>query len=123
MDLIRFCIFIIFVIVSIFIILLILIQDEQGDGIGGVFGGGSSSIFGAKSSSVAVKITGFFIAFFFIFVVLLSFMNTKRADNSFLNDIKTENKNSSTFWDNENNESDTNINKINKSKEKDLKEK
>lgn len=120
MDLIRFCIFIIFVIVSIFIILLILIQDEQGDGIGGVFGGGSSSIFGAKSSSVAVKITGFFIAFFFIFVVLLSFMNTKRADNSFLNDIKTENKNSSTFWDNENNESGTNINK---SKEKDLKEK
>lgn len=118
MDLIRFCIFVIFVIVSIFIVLLILIQDEQGDGIGGVFGGGSSSIFGAKSSSVAVKITGFFIAFFFIFVVLLSFMNTKRADNSFLNDIKTENKNSSTFWDNENNESDTNINK---SKEKDLK--
>nr|WP_267509953.1 preprotein translocase subunit SecG [Borreliella garinii] len=121
MDLIRFCIFIIFVIVSIFIILLILIQDEQGDGIGGVFGGGSSSIFGAKSSSVAVKVTGFFIAFFFIFVILLSFMNTKRADNSFLDDIKTENKNSSTFWDNDNNESDTNINN-NKIKEKDLKE-
>ncbi len=120
MDLIRFCIFVIFVIVSIFIILLILIQDEQGDGIGGVFGGGSSSIFGAKSSSVAVKVTGFFIAFFFIFVILLSFMNTKRADNSFLDDIKTENKNSSTFWDNENNESDTNINKI---KEKDLERK
>ncbi|WKC87755.1 preprotein translocase subunit SecG [Borreliella japonica] len=120
MGLVRFCIFMIFVIVSIFIILLILIQDEQGDGIGGVFGGGSSSIFGAKSSSVAVKITGFFIACFFVFVVLLSFMNTRRADNSFLDDIKTENKNSSTFWDNENNESDTNINEI---KEKDMKEK
>ncbi|EEC20875.1 putative protein-export membrane protein SecG [Borreliella afzelii ACA-1] len=118
MDLVRFCIFVIFVIVSIFIILLVLIQDEQGDGIGGVFGGGSSSIFGAKSSSVAVKITGFFIAFFFIFVVLLSFMNTRRVDNSFLKDIKTENKNSSTFWDNENNESDTNIDEV---EEKNLK--
>lgn len=118
MDLVRFCIFVIFVIVSIFIILLVLIQDEQGDGIGGVFGGGSSSIFGARSSSVAVKITGFFIAFFFIFVVLLSFMNTRRADNSFLKDIKTENKNSSTFWDNENNESDTNIDEV---EEKNLK--
>ncbi|EEF84129.1 preprotein translocase subunit SecG [Borreliella spielmanii] len=116
MDLIRFCIFIIFVIVSIFIVLLILIQDEQGDGIGGVFGGGSSSIFGAKSSSVAVKITGFFIALFFIFVVLLSFMNTRRADNSFLNDIKTENNNSSTFWDNESNESDTNVNEVEEKK-------
>ncbi|WPM06233.1 preprotein translocase subunit SecG [Borreliella sinica] len=120
MDLVRFCIFIIFVIVSIFIILLILIQDEQGDGIGGVFGGGSSSIFGAKSSSVAVKITGFFIACFFIFVVLLSFMNTRRADNSLLDNIKKENENNSTFWDNENNESDANINKI---EEKDSKEK
>lgn len=119
MDLVRFCIFVIFVIVSIFIILLVLIQDEQGDGIGGVFGGGgSSSIFGAKSSSVAVKITGFFIAFFFIFVVLLSFINTRRADNSFLKDIKTETKNSSTFWDNENNESDTNIDEV---EEKNLK--
>ncbi|WKC75802.1 preprotein translocase subunit SecG [Borreliella valaisiana] len=120
MDLVRFCIFIFFFIVSIFIILLVLIQDEQGDGIGGVFGGGSSSIFGAKSSSVAVKITGFFIALFFIFVILLSFMNTRRADNSFLNDIKTENKDSSTFWNNENNESDTNVNEI---EEKILKEK
>ncbi len=91
MDLVRFCIFVIFVIVSIFIILLVLIQDEQGDGIGGVFGGGSSSIFGAKSSSVAVK-----------------------------KDIRTENKNSSTFWDNENNESDTNIDEV---EEKNLKEK
>ncbi len=120
MDLVRFFIFIIFVIASIFIILLVLIQDEQGDGIGGVFGGGSSSIFGAKSSSVAVKITGFFIALFFIFVVLLSFLNTRRADDSFLNDIKTENKNSSTFWDDENSESDANINEI---KENNLKEK
>ncbi|WNY66443.1 preprotein translocase subunit SecG [Borreliella lusitaniae] len=119
MDLVRFCIFVFFVIVSIFIILLILIQDEQGDGIGGVFGGGSSSIFGAKSSNVAVRITGFFIALFFIFVVLLSFMNTRRADNSFLNDIKTENENSSTFWDNDNNKSDANIDKV---EEKTLKE-
>ncbi len=45
-------------------------------------------------------------------------MNTRRADNSFLKDIKTENKNSSTFWDNENNESDTNIDEV---EEKNLK--
>ncbi|AJA89904.1 preprotein translocase subunit SecG [Borreliella chilensis] len=120
MDLFRFFIFIIFVIVSIFIILLVLIQDEQGDGIGGVFGGGSSSIFGAKSSSVAVKITGFFIALFFIFVVSLSFMNTRRADNSFLDGIKAEDKNSSTFWDNESNQSDIDVDEF---KEENSKEK
>ncbi len=79
------------------IILLVLFQDEQGDGIGGVFGGGSSSIFGAKSSNIAIRITAFFITLFFIFVIALSFINTKRVDNSLLRDVKIDEK-SSTFW-------------------------
>ncbi len=89
--------FIFFIVTSFLIILLVLFQDEQGDGIGGVFGGGSSSIFGAKSSNIAVRITGFFIALFFIFVVALSFINTKRVDDSLLKNVKT-NEKSSTFW-------------------------
>ncbi|ETZ18096.1 Protein translocase subunit secG [Borrelia duttonii CR2A] len=64
LELVRFLVFIFFVITSFMIILLVLFQDEQGDGIGGVFGGGSSSIFGARSSSVAIKITAFFITLF-----------------------------------------------------------
>ncbi|AYE35950.1 preprotein translocase subunit SecG [Borrelia turcica IST7] len=97
MELFKFLMFVFFIVTSFMIILLVLFQDEQGDGIGGVFGGGSSSIFGAKSSNVAIKITGFFIALFFIFVVTLSFINTKRVDDSLLKDIKT-NEKSSPFW-------------------------
>ena len=64
MELFKFLMFVFFIVTSFMIILLVLFQDEQGDGIGGVFGGGSSSIFGAKSSNVAIRITGFFIALF-----------------------------------------------------------
>ncbi|UER67271.1 preprotein translocase subunit SecG [Borrelia sp. BU AG58] len=97
MEFFRFLMFVFFIVTSFAIILLVLFQDEQGDGIGGVFGGGSSSIFGAKSSNVAIKITGFFIALFFIFVVTLSFINTKRVDDSLLKDVKI-NEKSSRFW-------------------------
>ncbi|AAX16576.1 preprotein translocase subunit SecG [Borrelia hermsii] len=97
MELFRFLIFVFFIITSFMIILLVLFQDEQGDGIGGVFGGGSSSIFGAKSSNIAIRITAFFITLFFIFVIALSFINTKRVDNSLLRDVKIDEK-SSTFW-------------------------
>ncbi|UGQ15768.1 preprotein translocase subunit SecG [Borrelia sp. RT5S] len=100
MELFRFLMFVFFIVTSFMIILLVLFQDEQGDGIGGVFGGGSSSIFGAKSSNVAIKITGFFIALFFIFVVALSFVNTKRVDDSLLKEVKI-NEKGSQFWNDE----------------------
>ncbi|AHH08016.1 Protein translocase subunit secG [Borrelia anserina BA2] len=103
LELIKFLIFVFFIITSFIIILLVLFQDDQGDGIGGVFGGGSSSIFGAKSSSVAIKITSFFIILFFIFVIALSFINTKRVDDSLLKDVKV-NEEGSTFWDDDSNE-------------------
>ncbi|BCR21498.1 preprotein translocase subunit SecG [Borrelia sp. HM] len=99
MELFKFLTFIFFIIISFVIILLLLLQDEQGDGIGGgMFGGGSSSIFGAKSSSIAVGITAFFISLFFICVIILSFINTKKVDDSLLKDVKV-NEKSSTFWD------------------------
>ncbi|WKC57641.1 preprotein translocase subunit SecG [Borrelia sp. P9F1] len=100
MELFRFLIFVFFIVTSFMIILLVLFQDEQGDGIGGVFGGGSSSIFGAKSSNVAIKITGVFIALFFVFVVALSFVNTKRVDDSLLKDVRM-NEKDSQFWTDE----------------------
>ncbi|WP_024654200.1 preprotein translocase subunit SecG [Borrelia persica] len=110
MELFRFLVFVFFVITSFMIILLVLFQDEQGDGIGGVFGGGSSSIFGARSSSVAIKITAFFITLFFIFVIALSFINTRRVDSDLLKDVKVDEK-SSTFWDDDTNKTEDVLNK------------
>ncbi|QFP42240.1 preprotein translocase subunit SecG [Borrelia miyamotoi] len=106
MELFRFLTFVFFIITSFVIILLLLFQDEQSDSIGGVFGGGSFSIFGSKSSNIAVRITAFFITLFFIFVVVLSFINTKRVDDNLLKDIKA-NEKTSTFWDDVEQDKDT----------------
>ena len=46
-----------FVIVALFLIGMVLIQDEQGDGLAGMFGGGSSSTFGSRAGNVLTTTT------------------------------------------------------------------
>ncbi|NOY08173.1 MAG: preprotein translocase subunit SecG [Spirochaetes bacterium] len=48
---------ILFVASALFLILFILIQDEQGEGMGGIFGGGGGGAFGPRSGNVLTKIT------------------------------------------------------------------
>ncbi|MDA3850771.1 MAG: preprotein translocase subunit SecG [Spirochaetaceae bacterium] len=64
---------VLFVIVSLLLVILVLIQDEQGDSIGGIFGGSSTSTFGASSSSVLGKITRVFGASFIVLSLLVAF--------------------------------------------------
>ncbi|MBN2626381.1 MAG: preprotein translocase subunit SecG [Spirochaetales bacterium] len=49
--------FVLYVFDAILLAFFVLIQDEQGDSLGGIFGGGSNTAFGASSSNVLVKIT------------------------------------------------------------------
>jgi preprotein translocase subunit SecG len=46
-----------FVIVAILLILLVLVQNEEGDSLGGIFAGGSGSAFGSRSGNVLTKTT------------------------------------------------------------------
>lgn len=49
---------VIFAITAVLIIILVLLQDEQGEGFGGLFGGGGSSTpFGATGGNVLTKAT------------------------------------------------------------------
>lgn len=52
--------FVVFAITAVLIITLILLQDEQGEGFGGLFGGGGTTPFGAVGGSVLVKATSIF---------------------------------------------------------------
>ena len=55
---------IVFVVASILLVVIVLVQDEQGEGLGGLFGGGSSTAFGARSGNVLTKFTSILAAIF-----------------------------------------------------------
>jgi preprotein translocase subunit SecG len=46
-----------FVIIAVLLVLLVLIQNEEGDGLGGIFAGGSSTAFGSRSGNVLTRAT------------------------------------------------------------------
>lgn len=46
-----------FVIVAVLLILLVLVQNEEGDSLGGIFAGGSGSAFGSRSGNVLTRTT------------------------------------------------------------------
>lgn len=66
---------VLFVIVSVLLILIVLIQDEDGSSLGGVFAGSSNTAFGSRSASVVVKFTYVLGAMFFILAISLAFIN------------------------------------------------
>lgn len=74
---------VVFVLVALLLSFLVLIQDEQGDSIGGLFGGGSSaSPFGASSNSVLVRITAVAgTVFMALSLCVAFFVKTPAADN------------------------------------------
>ena len=66
---------IIFVIACLLLILMVLIQDEQGEGLGGLFGGGSSTPFGSRSGNVLTRFTSIFAAVFLVVSLVLAWVN------------------------------------------------
>lgn len=68
-----------FVIVAILLILLVLIQNEEGDSLGGIFAGGSGSAFGSRSGNVLTRITTVLGALFLIFSLGLALFNKSPA--------------------------------------------
>jgi len=68
-----------FVIVAILLILFVLIQDEEGDSLGGIFAGGSGSAFGSRSGNVLTRTTTVLGALFLIISLGLALMHRSSA--------------------------------------------
>jgi len=66
---------VIFVIIAILLILLVLIQNEEGEGLGGIFGGGGATAFGSRSGNVLTKTTTVLGTLFLVISLGLAIMN------------------------------------------------
>jgi preprotein translocase subunit SecG len=63
---------VLFIIVAILLILLVLVQNEEGDSLGGIFAGGSASAFGSRSGNVLTRTTSVLGALFLILTIGLA---------------------------------------------------
>ena len=80
--------YIFFGLASVILILLVMIQDEQGEGLGGIFGGGSATPFGSRSGNVLTRFTSIVSAIFFVVCLVIGLFNRSRV----LGEIKEESK-------------------------------
>src|SRR5690349_22542653 len=77
------CLLAIYVLVALLMILVILMQRPKSEGLGAAFGGGvTENIFGAQTTNVLVKFTGYLAAIFFLITFVLSILYSHRASGN-----------------------------------------
>ena len=88
MGIIGIILLVLFFIAAVLIIFLVLIQDEQGEGMGGLFGGGSATPFGATSGNILTKTTSVLGAVFMAVSLLVAFALRSTADDTTIQEAR-----------------------------------
>jgi preprotein translocase subunit SecG len=71
----RVVLLVFFVIIAFLLVLLVLVQNEEGDNLGGIFAGGSSTPFGSRSGNVLTRATTVLGALFLIISLGLALLS------------------------------------------------
>lgn len=98
---------VIFVIICAVIIFLVLLQNEEGDSLGGLFAGSSNSAFGSRSGNVLSRTTYIAVSLFFVIAFLLAFLNRSISDKGLSEEaIKKQGETSTEWWKNNDSKED-----------------
>ncbi|HAK47268.1 MAG TPA: preprotein translocase subunit SecG [Spirochaeta sp.] len=93
---------VLFSISAVLLIIIIMLQDEQGEGLGGIFGGGSTSAFGSRTGNVLTRFTSILGAIFIITAFSLAWYNRSVDNSDLLRAAKenvTNNQDTGEWWD------------------------
>lgn len=72
---------VLYVVVALLMMLVILMQRPKSEGLGAAFGGGvTENIFGAQTTNVLTKVTGWLAAVFFLLTFLLSILYARKGN-------------------------------------------
>lgn len=87
---------------------LVLLQNEEGDSLGGLFSGGSNSAFGSRSGNVLTKATYTLITLFFVVSFLLAWLNKSPGDSGLETEARMQQIENAAEWWKESENSDKN---------------
>ncbi len=90
MALIGVVLLVIMAISAVLLVLVVLVQDDQGEGIGGIFGGGSNTAFGSRSGNVLTRLTAVLAAIFLITVFGMAWINRSPTAGNVLSKARQE---------------------------------
>lgn len=91
---------VVFIIVCILLVALVLLQNE-GSGMGGLFGGGGSQAFGSRSANVLTKTTYVLVTLFFLTSFGLAFINKTPTVKALTPSQQTQDASGAGEWWNE----------------------
>jgi preprotein translocase subunit SecG len=73
---------ILIILAAIVLVLFVMIQDETGEGMGGIFGGGSTTPFGSRAGNVLTRLTAIIAVVFFVSTITYAFLKRTPKDSS-----------------------------------------
>ena len=80
MGIISILLLIIFIISALLLIFMVLVQDDQGDGLGSMLGGGSSTAFGSRSGNILTRFTSVLAIVFMSSAFALAWVNIAHTE-------------------------------------------
>ena len=95
MALIGVFLLVVLIISAVLLVLVVLIQDDQGEGIGGIFGGGSTTPFGSRSGNVLTRFTAILAAVFLFCIFGLAWVNRSPEAGNVIGRARRESLNAS----------------------------